>query len=112
MGKNQTNVESFLINNVNDVIYDRRDCKYYYKKGGEKLLLDPHGMVVRGNAPGYPIVYVAANDKKLRGGEIPGVHPVRRWYSDNHQVNYSDAREITVARWFRLDEARKIFAIR
>ena len=108
-----TKAKTLTIHNINDVIYDNRDCKYYYKVGAKKYTLDPHCMIVRGcdKNPNAPIVYINSNDKKMRNGSN-GVHPVRRWYSDNIGENYSHAREITVARWFKLSDERKQFALR
>lgn len=105
--------KSLTIQNIDDVVYDNRDCKYYYKVGAKKYHLDPHGMIIRGcdKNPTAPIAYINSNDKKMRNGSN-GVHPVRRWYSDNYNENYSHSREITLARWFKLSDARKQFALR
>lgn len=114
MANNKTiKAKNLTIQNINDVVYDNRDCKYYYKVGTKKYLLDPHSMIIRGcdKNPNAPIVYFNSNDKKMRNGSN-GVHPVRRWYSDTYKENYSYAREITVARWCKLSDERKQFALR
>ena len=112
--KNKNTEATFLtIDNVNNVIYDKRDCKYYYKNGDEKHVLKPHSMIIRGSIsnPNAPIVYIDTNDKKMRNG-TNGIHPVRRWYADTQHERYSNSREITVGRWFGLSEERKRFALR
>ncbi len=113
MESKNTGAAFLTIDNVNNVIYDKRDCKYYYKDGDEKHTLNPHSMIIRGSIhnPNAPIVYIDSNDKKMRNG-TNGVHPVRRWYADTHHERYAHSREITVGRWFALSEERKRFANR
>lgn len=111
--RKERDMQTITINNVNDVIYDKRNCKYYYKEGSKKHVLNPHGMIIRGcwKNPNAPVVYLNSNDEQMRNG-TNGIHPVRRWYSDAVGERYSNAREITVGRWFTLSEERKRFALR
>lgn len=102
--------KTLIIRNIDDVIYDRRDCKYYYKDGDTKHLLDPHHMIIR-STHGGPVVYLDSNDKKLRKNTNVA-HPVRCWYATTHLQGYNESREITVARWFRLDDFRKLHGCR
>ena len=110
MKNNQLETMTLTINNVDDVIYDGRNNKYFFKDGDKKTALNPHHMIIRGSAsaPNAPIVYIDSNDKKLREDfHFDGTHPTRQWYADTYKVNYMKSREITLGRWYNLSKKRK-----
>lgn len=98
-----TGLNVIQIDDVNQISYSGGQYTY-----GNQVL-DPKYMVVRTNLKeNGPVIYANWNDAKINGTlRSRFKHPVRRWYAVTFGCKYMDTREITLKRWYKLNQKRK-----
>lgn len=88
------------------------DGKYIYMEDGEEFLLDENHMIIRPSDPsaGDTILYLGQSNEELK--KLTGAtRPARGWYAMEVGVNYFATRDITVKRWYGLDDLHKRYTI-
>ena len=88
------------------------DGQYIYMEDGEEYILKEDCMIARPANPsvGNQIFYLGMTNKELRE-KTGAVQPVRGWYAVQGGVNYFDARDISVKRWYNLDDYHKQYTM-
>lgn len=88
------------------------DGQYIYMEDGEEYVLNGDCMIARPANPsvGNQIFYLSMTNEELRK-KTGAVKPVRGWYAVQCGVNYFDARDISVRRWYDLDDYHKQYTM-
>ena len=88
------------------------DGQYIYMEDGEEFVLEPNHMIARPANPsvGDVIMYLGMSNDELRK-KTGACQPVRGWYAMQCNVNYFDARDISVKRWYDLDDYHKRYTM-
>ena len=106
-------VRRLEIKNFDHIKFDEQTNQYVYDDGQKKYVLDPRNMIVRTNskAPDSPVVYVGWSDRELKTEfKVRTQHPTRCWYKHEFDIHYYNVREITLKRWFKLNDDRKRYS--
>lgn len=98
------------IKDVNNVAFV--DGKYIYVEDGEEYILEEDCMIIRPSDPsvGDTIMYLGMTSEELQK-QTGATRPARGWYAMEVGVNYFATRDITVKRWYALDDYHKRYTI-
>ena len=82
--------------------------QYIYIEDGEEYVLNEAGMIVRPSDPSFgdTILYIGSTNEEMKK-KTGATRPARGFYAMECGVNYFGTRDITVKRWFNLDDEHK-----
>lgn len=98
------------IKDINNVAFV--DGQYIYMEDGKEYILEENCMIIRPSDPlvGDTIMYLGKTNEELQK-QTGATRPARGWYSMEVGINYFAARDITVKRWFVLDDYHKRYTM-
>lgn len=84
------------------------DNQYVYIEDGEEYVLNEAGMIVRPSDPSFGdvILYIGSTNEEMKK-KTGATRPARGFYAIECGVNYFGTRDITVKRWYSLDDEHK-----
>ena len=84
------------------------DNQYIYIEDGEEYLLGGECMIVRPSDPtfGNTILYIGSTNEEMKK-KTGATRPARGFYAVECGINYFGTRDITVQRWYNLDDEHK-----
>lgn len=82
--------------------------QYIYIEDGEEYVLNEAGMIVRPSDPSFgdTILYIGSTNEEMKK-KTGATRPARGFYAIECGVNYFGTRDITVKRWYGLDDEHK-----
>lgn len=102
----QKDVKWLEIKNIHNVALI--DGQYIYIEDGEEYLLGDECMMVRPSDPSFgdTILYIGSTNEEMKK-KTGASRPARSFYAMECGVNYFGTRDITVKRWYSLDDEHK-----